>query len=38
MIQVRIDKENIKLGLIGPMLWIATIISFIFAFFVFRYV
>ena len=26
------------LGLIGPMLWIATIISFIFAIFVFRFV
>ena len=26
------------LGLIGPMLWIATILSFIFAIFVFRYV
>ena len=26
------------LGLIGPMLWVATILSFIFAIFVFRYV
>ena len=26
------------LGLIGPMLWIATILSFVFAIFVFRYV
>ncbi len=26
------------LGLIGPMLWVATIISFFFAIFVFRYV
>ena len=26
------------LGIIGPMLWIATILSFIFAIFVFRYV